>query len=402
MALLQRFRLMLAKILVKSFRKQDALAKELQVLLKLGENVDLGSLISRYLNGETESSRLFDSIHLVFWDHIVDREYPLQYIKWLEQAYAAYDAENLSKNGKLAVRALMAEPLRFWSKPDARGLPPEAALYPRFEAARQLMLGIAAAVERKTLGESKERAREGVAHLTEAVRLFRQLRPGQHELSTSDKFHMALALHMADWLLTEFADDEGRRETLTEFSNLSAVSAFDWVADQTESWVFQYNMTEIYGALKRVQDGKKALVKAIELNPRLASFDIKTTTDGLDEESLSEAPALRGILAVITQEKKEWLAIRKAAYERHADEYEKNTAKGIKAMLETVDEIEAAAKARKSSLLVKAVCVALLGLACMCAVPGHDVRVASAKPIFTSDAQQIMIAAKPIFGSGTA
>lgn len=402
MSLLRRFRLMQAKILVKEFRKQDVLAREFQDLLKLDENVVLGSLISRYLNGDTENSRLFDFVHLLFWDHIIGRDYPLSYLKWLEEAYAAYDAENLSKSGKLTVRALTAEPLRYWEKPDASGQPPEAAQYPRFEAARQLMLGIAIAVERKTLGCSEERAKEGVAYLTEAVRLFRQLPPDQHELSKSDKFHMALALHMADWLLSEYADEEHRRQKLGEFAELSAVSAFQWVADQTDSWVFQYNVTEIYGALNRTHDAKKALIKAIGLNPRLACLDIKTPTDGLDEECLSEAPALRAVVAALKGEKAEWLAVRRDAYAEHSDEYEKNPTKGIKLMLETVRKTEKEAKARKSGMLAKTVSVFLLGLACLWGA-GQDIRLANAKPIFASKAQQpTMIAAKPIFGKGNA
>jgi hypothetical protein len=411
MALLQRFRVMLTKILVKDFSKQDALARELQGLLKLGDNVDLSSLICRYLGGNVENSKVLDSIHLVFWGHIIDRKYPLYFLKWLEQAYRAYDEENLSKNGKLTVRSLVAEPREFWPAPATRKgdaseeelYAHEAAAYPRYDAARHLMLGIAAAVERKTLGASHARAREGVAHLTEAVRLFRELPPRQHALSTSDKFHMALALHMIDWLLTEYASEEDRRKKLEELATLSALSAFEWVADQTDSWVFTYNVTEIYGAIKRVQDGKRSLIKGIKLNPRLAAFDAETKSDGLDEP-LSAAPALRDILTAITQEKSEWLSMRKAAYQQHAEEYERSPTKAIKAMSTSVNGMDSALKGSKLKRSVGLLCVALLASAYMFAAHPHPLRlVSNSKPIFAVDVQRpAMVAFKPIFGGGGA
>jgi hypothetical protein len=205
------------------------------------------------------------------------------------------------------------------------------------------MLGAAVAVEQRALGTSVARIKEGIEHLKKAIGLFGGPRSDKKELSNSDKFHMAHAQHLVDWLLSELPDGEvQRKDTLQAMRDMGALSAYEWLASTNGDWQHQYNVTEIRGELsapnsgiqnpESIKSAVKALYDAIALNPRLADFDAVTTSDGVDEP-LSQAPALRHILPVIRREHSAWLDERIAVYRRHAEKYENDPAREIRAML---------------------------------------------------------------------
>jgi len=274
----------------------------------------------------------------------------------------------------IMVRTLLAEARVLFEESGTTG---KGAGFPRFEASRHLMLGIAVAVEQRVLKTGPTRMKQGLKHLTDAIRLFGTLKPGERALSDSDDFHLALALQTADWLLSELPDSEAtRKKTLQAFQERGAVRAYAWVASKVHNWTHQYNLTEIYGEL----DDKAAvesLIRAIELNPRLADFELETTFDGVDEP-LSKAPALRNVLPVIKRTHKSWLDERVAAYRRHAKLYEQDITKGVKAMLKDLKSAEAA-KANALQRSLAAITLAIITLAASSFVLDA---IATAKPIF--------------------
>jgi len=376
MGLLNRFRLTCGRVLVARFgNKQDPLAIELRDELNLDEKVDLRSHVSRYLSGDVTNSNYFEALPLVFWREIVCGDYPLHFLTWLERAYASYDLEcPPTKHEMIMVRTLLAEARVLFEESGTTG---KGAGFPRFEAARHLMLGIAVAVEQRVLKTGPTRMKQGLKHLTDAIRLFGTLKPGERALSDSDDFHLALALQTADWLLSELPDSEAtRKKTLQAFQERGAVRAYAWVASKVHNWTHQYNLTEIYGEL----DDKAAvesLIRAIELNPRLADFELETTFDGVDEP-LSKAPALRNVLPVIKRTHKSWLDERVAVYRRHAKLYEQDITKGVKAMLKDLKSAEAA-KANALQRSLAAITLAIITLATSSFVLDA---IATAKPIF--------------------
>lgn len=354
MGRLYRFRKMCAKVVLVTAcnGKQDALAAELRRDLQLDDQMDIRPLVFRYLNGELVNSGVFEAIHLVFWRTIVRGEYPLAFLTWLERAYATYDLvtsdDPLGKSDVMMVRALLGEArLLFLQKS-----PHADRTCPRYEAARQLMLGIAAAVEQRTLKTGQASAEKGIQHLEEAIRLFGSLKTGERALSNSDEFHMACALHMMDWLVSELPDGEKiRKQKLELMRELGALRAYEWLANQINDWLHQYNISEIHGELSlsagiqtvpvvAPRAAIVSLMRAIELNPRLGDFDADTKFDTIDEP-LSKAPALRHILPIIRAEHKKWLQARVKAYRNHAELYKKDTAKAIKAMLKDLEEAQA-------------------------------------------------------------
>jgi hypothetical protein len=233
MRLQDRFRRTCAIIVLSSAYndKQDALASALRAELQLDEKADLRPLVTRYLRGEVLSSGFFEVIHVIFMRSVVAGDYPPHFLSWLDRAYGSYDlcasGDSLGKRDGLFVRALLAEARLLFAKQSPAG---EAA-YPRYEAARQLMLGMAAAVEQRTLKTGPERVNEGIKHLQQAIRLFGKLKPGARALSDSDEFHIAHAQHMIDWLLSELPESESlRKQTLESMRELGALRAYEWLA----------------------------------------------------------------------------------------------------------------------------------------------------------------------------
>src|SRR6202034_4429441 len=101
---------------------------------------------------------------------------------------------HLRKRDSMKVRAVLAEARLIFSQSR-----PPLPLYPRYDAGREFMLGITAAVEQRTLGPGQERVQEGLSHLKMSIRLFGTLLPGERSLSDSDEFHIATALQVIDW-----------------------------------------------------------------------------------------------------------------------------------------------------------------------------------------------------------
>jgi hypothetical protein len=147
MGRLYRLRKMCAAVVLECAcgGKQEALAAELRADLQLDDKADIRPLVFRYLSGELINSGVFEAIHLVFWRTIVRGDYPLHFLTWLERAYASYDSvdqkDDIRKGDIMPVRALLGEARLLFSEESAEG---EAA-FPRYEAARQVMLGFAAA-----------------------------------------------------------------------------------------------------------------------------------------------------------------------------------------------------------------------------------------------------------------
>lgn len=351
MGRLYRFRKMCAKVILECHckGKQDSLAAELLADLRLGDKRDIRSQVFRYLNGELVNSGVFEAVHLAFWRTIVRGDYPLSFLVWLERAYATYDGlEELSKCDAMPVRALLGEAHLQFSAPSAE----LEKAFARYEAARQLMLGLAAAVEQRTLKTGPDRVKEGVANLESAIRLFGTLKPGADALSASDKFHMAVALHLMDWLFSELPSAEGeslRKANLPLMDRLGALNAYEWQVQRTQDWQHQYNIAEIHGELslafpesESARRSADALMRAMRMNPRLADFDAETRFDGVDEP-LSKAPALRRILPMLRDEQAEFLADCLSVYRCHAELYAKDPTKGITAMLKDLHKMKAPA-----------------------------------------------------------
>jgi hypothetical protein len=328
--------------------KQDALAAELLADLRLGDKRDIRSQVFRYLNGELVNSGVFEAVHLAFWRTIVRGDYPLSFLVWLERAYATYDSlEEVSKCDAMPVRALLGEAHLLFSATSAE----DEQAFARYEAARQLMMGLAAAVEQRTLKTGPHRVKEGIANLESAIRFFGTLKPGADALSASDKFHMAVALHLMDWLFSELPSEGEslRKANLPLMDRLGALNAYEWQVQRTQDWQHQYNIAEIHGELslayphgESARRGADALMRAIRMNPRLADFDAETKFDGVDEP-LSKAPALQRILPMLRDEQAEFLADCLKVYRRHAGLYAKDAAKGITAMLQNLEEMKAPA-----------------------------------------------------------
>jgi hypothetical protein len=376
MSLLHRFRQTAAILLTHQYHKQDPLASELRDELKLGDDVDLRPVVSRFLGGEIANSGFFEAVHLVFWREIVAGDYPLHFLTWLERAYASYDLDaSSSRRDRVKVRTLLAEARLLFQpvkKSDEKANDPNS----RFEAARHLMLGIAVGVEQRIIGTTPERIREGLAHLRMAIIGFRALKPTENSLSNSDMFHTASAVHMADWLLSELNDEDFRKRTLEELNALGAIGAYSWLAQTTNNWVYAYNVAEIYGKIGD-REAPKFLLKAIELNPRLADFELETGFDGIDEP-LDEASALQNVLPEVVRTNRSWLEQRIVAYRRHADLYQQDVAKGTKAMLNEIKQAELA----KKFLPKRSIAVVFLAIASMATTDLMLLAGAVAKPVF--------------------
>jgi hypothetical protein len=245
----------------------------------------------------------------------------------------------------MPVRALLGEARLLFSTRSAE----DEKAFPRYEAARQLMLGLAVAVEQRTLKTGPDRVKAGIAHIENAIRLFGTLKPGADALSASDRFHIACALHIMDWLFSELPGPESeslRTANLPRMERLGAIRAYEWLVQRTQEWQHQYNIAEIHGELslatsepESARRGADALLRAIALNPRLADFDAETKFDGVDEP-LSKAPALRQILPMLRDEQDEFLAECREVYRRNAELYRKDSAKGIKVMLKDLQNMK--------------------------------------------------------------
>jgi hypothetical protein len=310
--------------------KRDGLAAALKEKLKYGDEVDLSPTVSRYLNFDLTKSQHLAPMRLVFWEGVVCGDYPLHFLRWWEDAYSAYDLVDSTKREKAEIRTLLAE-AKFLFEGASN------AAYPRYGAARELLLGFAIAVERQTLGADDKRIEKGLKHLEAAITQFRTLKPDQTALSTSDHFHIASAVHMTDWLLSELsaADAQERRQsTLKRLAQLGAIKSYTWLANVTGNWVYAYNVAEIYGRLGH-PDLEQATLQAIKLNPRLADFDASTEFDGVDEP-LRNAPALKDVLPKLSEKYGDWLKERAAAYHQHLSTYREDVTKGLKAMLKQV------------------------------------------------------------------
>jgi hypothetical protein len=340
----ERFRKSCATVALKTYyRSQDALATGLRAELKLPDNTDLRPVVTRYLNGDIANPGFAEVVHVIFMRSVVRRDYPAHFLSWFDRALGSYDLcaseEALGKRDGLHVRALLAEARLNFEHTDEQA----SAAFPRYEAARRLMLGVTVAVEQRVLQTGLERIKEGIEHLKISIGLFGKPKTDAGGISGSDKFHMAHAQHMIDWLLSELPDAEAqRKDTLCAMRDMGALSAYEWLASTNGDWQHQYNVAEIRGELsapnsgiqnsESIKSAVKALYDAIALNPRLADFDAVTHSDGVDEP-LSQAPALRHVLPVIRREHAAWLEERVAVYRRHASKYEDDPGKEIRAML---------------------------------------------------------------------
>jgi hypothetical protein len=332
-----RFIHTMASVWLSSYNsKRDGLAYELRKKLKLAEQVDLSSAVTRFVNFDLTTSSYFAPMRLVFWEDVVAGDYPLYFLKWWEDAYVSYDLDAFPKKREQAeVRALLAEAeMLFKDESNEK--------YPRFDAMQELMQGVAIAVERRTLGTSDDKVEKGLVHLEKAISLFRVLKPQDTSLSNSDQFHIASAVHLSDWLLSELDHGALRIRSLKELNKLGAIKAYAWLAKVTGNWVYAYNVAEIYGELGNeavAEDAaaEDAMIEAIRLNPRLACFELETKFDGVDEP-LSKAPALRQVLPKLSKKYGTWLNERAASYRRNERIYQKDVTKGIKVMLKEVGE----------------------------------------------------------------
>jgi hypothetical protein len=385
MSLRHRFWQSAAIVLADYYNNQEGLAQELRDVLGYGEVLDLRSVVSRFISGKVSYSAYFEAIPLLFARDIVADDYPHHFLDWLDCAYASYDLDCSSgKHDRARVRTLLAK-ADLWfglsNKSESQAEEKSKALaerpYQRLEAAQHLMRGIAIGVEQRTIRKNPEKVKDGLEELKKAIRLFRELRPRENALSVSDKFHIALAVHMSDWLLSELNDESFRHKTLSELNTLGAIYAFAWLAELTENWIYVYNVAETYGTIRDVAV-KRLLIKAIDLNPRLADFDLETKFDGVDEP-LSNAPALQQVLPEIRRTRKDWLGLRVAAFKQHEKIYRQDVNKGIRAMRKTVKSAEREKQKGKMKRGV-ALAVALSGAATFAFL--LDMAGALAKPIF--------------------
>jgi hypothetical protein len=376
MSLSHRFRQTAAILLVHHYNKQEGLAVELRTLLKLSKKIDLRPVVCRFIGGGVVHPGYFEAIPLLFWRDIVAGDYPQQFLSWLDRAYVSYDLDNsLGKRDKTRVRTLLAEADLLFQSPKMSNTKTDDP-FSRAEATRYLMRGIAIGVEHRTLGVAPERIKEGLNQLQIAIRGYRSLRPRESSLTESDKFHIACAVHMAGWLLSELKDESFRKRTLDELNAMGAIDAYAWLAEKSENWVHIYNVAENYGEIGD-RAAQTFLLKAIELNPRLADFDLETKFDGVDEP-LSKAPALLQVLPEISRNKKGWLEERKAAYRRNAEIYQEDVTKGIKAMLKDLKTMEAAKVAMKYKIATAGLVIVVLTASDLLL----QVAAALAKPIF--------------------
>jgi hypothetical protein len=201
------------------------------------------------------------------------------------------------------------------------------------------MQGVAGAFEQRIFKGT--RLHETIEHLKKAVCLFSVPMLGSQTPSDSDLFHIAYARHLIDWLLSELQDGEAlRNQTLASMPE--ALAAYEWLADKTKDWQHHYNIAEelavlsapaVNATLPRVAPARavQSLVRAIELNPRLADFNADTKFDGI-EEPLSKVPALQHVLQILKDQSPEWLKRHLNVYRRHADLYKEDVTNGIKAM----------------------------------------------------------------------
>jgi hypothetical protein len=373
MSLRRRFLQTAAILLADHYNKQEGLAQELREVLGMSEAIDLRPVVSKFISGRADYSAYCEALPVLFSRDIVAGDYPHFFVNWLDRAYASYDLEGSpGKHDRVRIRTLLAEShLLFDDEAE-----PESS-YPRLKAARHLMRGIAIGVERRTLSSNIDNVRHGLDELKTAILGFRELRPRETSLSESDKFHIALAVHMSDWLLSELNDEEFRKQELSALNKLGAIDSFAWLAELTNNWIYVYNVAESYGEIGDIAAGKKMLIKAIELNPRLADFDVETKFDGVDEP-LSEAPALQRIIPEIKRTRKQWLDVRVAAFKEHAELYGQDVNKGIKAMRKTVKDAER----EKGQLKRRVVALALAVSATVASPFLLDLAAAIAKPIF--------------------
>lgn len=110
MSLHHRFIHTMASVWVATYAgKRDGVAAELKEKLEYGDEVDLGPTVSRYLNFDLTKSQHFAPMRLVFWEGVVCGDYPLHFLRWWEDAYAAYDLVASTKREKAEIRTLLAE-----------------------------------------------------------------------------------------------------------------------------------------------------------------------------------------------------------------------------------------------------------------------------------------------------
>jgi hypothetical protein len=342
----------MAWVLVGRFKTQEALAAALHERLGLDPETDLRTRVSRFLNREVDKSSCFAPIYLVFWREVACDHYPLEWMGWWYRAYSSYDLSDkedpLGNRNMCGVRTLLAEARELFAKAD----PVQAAVYSKHEDYREFMQGVAAALKQRALKTGGAGVHQGIEHLQKAIRLFSSRRSGSEALSDCDRFHIAYALQLLDWLISELPDNKELREkTLLSMRDLGALQAYEWLCARTHDWQHRYNLAEMWGvvsnALLRHSPTNGAtsacvnsLTRSIELNPRLADFDAETKFDGVDEP-LSKAAALQRAIQLLKREKGEWLAKYVTVYRRHFELYKKDVTKGIKDMLSDLKSAKA-------------------------------------------------------------
>lgn len=399
------FRRACAIVLLRSVlnNKQDALAVEIYNELQLAKKDDgqldgrtvlppksaeahLRPIVSRVLSGDVDNSRPFKVVPHIFSRLVVAGDYPAHFVSWLDRALDAYDlvkgTDGLGSGESFTVRTLIAEAKLYFSKPRRAGQAEMETEYPRYEAARQFMLGMIAVLEQRTIKSGPKVVAEGIEHFDVAIRALSTPKNGSRTLSPSDEFLIALSLKRMDWLFSELPDSAAqRRKTLTAHRDLGTLTFYEWLADATGNWWDRYNIAEIYG-VTTIPDGDSqvpptaamtALKRAIEMNPRLSVFGEATGFDGV-EEPLNQAPALRHVLPALEQKEGKWLANYRKVYRQHADLYKTDVKEGVKAM--------------RTSLLkmknVKSVLTVIAGAVSALAASSFVLdTVALAKPIFS-------------------
>lgn len=109
MGYLEEWQRIIGWVLAQHFNKQDALAEALKETLGVSE--DLTSSISRFLSGELERTGSAAVMHVMFWDEVVDKEYPLEFINWWRRALELYDSHSAGTSERYAVRAPCRTPV---------------------------------------------------------------------------------------------------------------------------------------------------------------------------------------------------------------------------------------------------------------------------------------------------
>jgi tetratricopeptide (TPR) repeat protein len=366
-----------ASVLVRHHTYQKTVASDLREILGYEDSLNLNTVLSRFLRGEHAYTSYCEGIPLLFWRDVVAKDYPYPYLNWLDCAYVAYDLDTSSgTQDKARVRRLLAE-LDLSEFAGAMLFQPDQPNQ-RTEPMEKLIRGVGVGLRQRVFGDGK--IKEGLEYLKEAIRGFRKLKPGHDELSNSDKFHIALAVHMANWLLSELKNAEKfRKQVLTELNGLGAIGAYAWLVKLTQNWAHMYNLAEIYGILDDTVAATRTLRQAIDINPRLAHFELSTKFDGVDEP-LDKAAALKLVLPEIRKSEK-WLTLRVAAFQKHKAVYSENINKGMKAMRDTVKIAEE--KEGRSKRIAKNVAVVLgaaIGAASIWLAPA--IALAASKPIF--------------------